>query len=418
METYLKSLNYIGNRISLQKYRFRDYTADQQVYKGYIQSTLGAACVSRYEVAYPEPDKKAFKNGKPYEDDSLTQLILRPNKWMSETDFDRYTIKYQFLTGNCYWVKIREGKYGRLSGLFPFSDMNISPVGTPENFIEYYKFVTFDGKVTEYDPDDIIQMPFLYINPIYPNKGIAPGALAAREIDTDTEFGRHIASYVANYAIPGGLVEVSKEAIGQAAGVSETTAKKIKAGWRKMFSRSGAGDLAIMEPGFTYKTIGSNLKDLDLALSRATPEARTCALHLIPPEVVGVNVGMAHSTENNLAESRIRWTNNTLVPLWVQNQKKLSAGLQKEYPGVEIRYDIDSVAAVKEQKMRQIAPTSKALVELFTAMSSGAITEDAGRVIVEELFQLNPDVVERMFPEKSVLSNSVATPAGEVVEND
>lgn len=416
-----KNLIYTGQRVPIQRFRFRNYTADEQVNKGYMQSSLGSACISRYEVAYAEPDKKAFLGEEEYLDKGLLRLLLRPNRWMTEMDFDRYLIKYQLLTGNCYWIMDRGSKYGEIKEIFPFNDMNVTPIATNENFIEYYKFVTFDGEVIEYSPEDVIHFPWLFINPLYPNKGISPGALASRDIDTDTAFGQYVASYTTNDATPSGILEVSKDIVGSTVGISETTLKKITTAWRKRFSGNGRGDIAALEPGFTYKQIGSNLKDLDLQYARATPEARGCALYLIPPEVVGLNIGLEHSTVSNLQAAEERWTNRSLIPIWRYNGKKFSAGLQNDFPGVEIRYDTDTVASVQQQKANQRTKMSQPLTAFVEGHFAGRYGNDteATRATAEYLFMLTPEQSEKMFPEVKItvqpLSDTVATPEGELI---
>lgn len=398
--TFLKSINYTGSRYSIQKFKFRNYTSDQLVKKGYIDSSLASACISRYEVAYPEPDKIATLNGKEYNDPALMRLLQQPNQWMTETDFDRYTIKYQLLTGNCYWIIDRGSAYGEIKEIFPFNDMNVTPIATSDNFISSYRFITFDGHITEYRPEDVIHLPWMFINPFYPNKGISPGSLASRDIDTDTEFGVHIASFVSNSAEPGGIITVDKQSLTGAAGISEATLKKISQSFYKRFSKQGKGLPVVLEPGFDYKVTGSNLKDLDLQYARATQEARTCALYLIPPEVVGVNVGMAHSTENNLQSADIRWTNRTLIPLWGQNAKKLSAGLQYDFPGVKIEYDILNVASVKEQRQKELAGISTSLRAWMESYYKGSI-KDREAAIMGAIysFGIKRELAETLFAE-------------------
>lgn len=412
--TFAKSMNYMASRFNLQKYRFRNYTADQQIIRGYMRSSLGAACISKWEVAYPEPEKKASIGDSEYNDPTLQKLLIAPNKWMTESDWDRFTIKYQMLTGNCYWIKDRGSKYGQMTSMFPFNDMNMTPVGDNNAFIDHFKFVTFDGEVTEYDPEDVIHMPWIYINPFYPNKGIAPGALAALDIDTDTALGKYMASFVGNNAEPGGVITVMKDSPNAAMGIFESTAQKIIESFRKKFSGDGVGLPAMLEPGFDYKIIGSLMKDLDLQNVFAKPEARTCALHLTPPEVVGVNVGMAHSTQNNLAESRIRWTNVGLIPMWKYNQKKFSAGLQKEYPGVKIIYDIENVEAVKEQKQNQLDQKARALLAWIE--SAGKKSDvNAARAGAEYIFNFTEEQSARMFPTPKI---TVVTEEGKLQEEN
>jgi phage portal protein BeeE len=218
--------------------------------------------------------------------------------------------------------------------------------------------------------------------------------------------------------VPGGVVQVKDAWKDVAAGVTQATQQKIKSAFRDKFTGKGRGDVAVLEPGFEWIQMGLPLKDLDLALSRATPEARACALHLIPPEVVGLNVGMEHSTENNLAESRVRWVNSTLIPLWIQNGKKISAGLRNDFPGVDIRYNINTVRALQEQRQQWLANQADALLAWVQGFSSGKIDPNAAREGAVFLFGLTDEQASKIFPKTPQISRQAVDASGALVEDD
>ena len=414
-DTFQKSINYIGTNLQFNKYQFKDYSSPQLIRQGYMVCSAVSSIITRYQVAYPEPFMKTPTVGdKEITDKLLLNALQHPNEWMSQSDLMRYIITYKLWTGNSYVVKDRNA-YGQVIGFFPFSDLNIVPIATKENFVSHYDFFDITGQqIGQYAREDVIQLSWFAPDPYAPWKGIAPMKLVAREIDTDVEFTKFLAAFISNDATPGFILKVMKDALANTAGVSKGSATKMIAAWRERFSGSGRGNPVILEPGFEAQSVGSPLKDLDLTNSRAVPEARICAELLIPPEVVGLNVGMAHSTENNLAAAEIRWTDRTLIPMWVQDADSWTMGLQYDVEGVKCEYDIDKVASVKQQRATQRIQLATPLREYVQAYNTGGFPSRESAIASAKLvFSLNDKEVEEIFP---VITPKQPTQTLEVIE--
>lgn len=389
--------------------------------KGYIKSPLGAMCVSRYQMAYPEPDMLAFEGDKPSTNQDLLSKLLTPNPWMSQSDFSRYSISYQLYTGNCYWLKARKGK--KFMGWFPFHDSNITPFGESGMggaFIAGYKFITYDGYEHDYAPEDVVHMPWVYMNPLYPNRGISPAALADILVDTDSKLDQHIAAFISNNARPDGVLRLDPRyaAMTKAVTVSKVTTEKLISAWKKRFQNNRSGEVGALPPGWEFQAIGSSLGEMALDQVRLTPGARTCALYLIPPEVAGDTSGLAHSTENNLAESRVRWTTNTLVPLWKFNASKFTAGIQQEYPGVTIKYDFNNVGSMREMANATLAGQAQQLSAFVTGVSTGQMDGDMARAAMQYAYNMTDEQALKIIPKQPPRSATSVDANGELINAD
>ncbi len=415
-KAFSDSVQFMTTNFNFEKYRGRNYTADLQIMKGYIKSPLGAICVSRYQMAYPEPDLRAFENDKPSSDKLLNQILLKPNPWMSHSDIARSTISNQLWTGNCYWLKAKKGK--KLVGWFPFNDTNITPFGTKDEFIAGYKFITFDGHEVQYAPEDVIHLPWVYINPLFPNRGIGPGALADILIDTDTKLDQHIAAFIANNARPDILLKLDPRyaALTKAQTISQATMKLLKREWQNKHQGDFAGDVGILPPGWGVETVGSSLQEMALDAVRATPETRTFALYLIPPEVAGGTSGQTRSTENNLAEGRVRWTTNTLVPLWKYNADKFTAGIQSDFPGVTLKYNLEGVQSLREMTNATLAGQAQQLAAFITGASTGTMDMDMAREGVKYIYNMPDETALKIFPKQPPRSNVTVDSEGALVD--
>jgi len=415
------SVQFLPTNFNFEKYRYRNYTADLQVMKGYIKSPLGAMCVSRYQMAYPEPELQAFEGDKLSTDKDLNAKLLAPNPWMSQSDLARYTISYQLYTGNCYWLKVRQGK--KFIGWFPFDDRNITPFGESGmngSFIAGYKFITYDGFERDYAPEDVVHLPWVYINPLFPNRGIGPGALSDILIDTDSKLDQHIAAHIANNARPDGMLRMDPKyaSLTGAVSLGKELMAELKRTWQKKHQGDRSGDVGILPIGWEFQAIGDSLKDMALDSVRATPEARTCALYLIPPEVAGGTSGLAHSTENNLAEARVRWTTNTLVPLWKYNASKFTAGIQQEYPGVTLKYKIDDVQSIREMTNNTLAGQAQQLAAFVTGASTGTMDMNMAREAVQYIYNLTDETAFKIFPKVPPRSTTNVNEEGALVDAD
>jgi len=145
-DTFQKSINYIGTNLQFNKYQFKDYSSSQLIRQGYMVCSAVSSILTRYQVAYPEPFMKTPTVGdKEITDKLLLNALQHPNEWMSQSDLMRYIITYKLWTGNSYVVKDRNA-YGQVIGFFPFSDLNIVPIATKENFVSHYDFFDITGQ--------------------------------------------------------------------------------------------------------------------------------------------------------------------------------------------------------------------------------------------------------------------------------
>lgn len=383
-EHFAERLNLppLGTTTEWQKWKWRDTLPDQLITERYLPNSVVSSCVSTYLFSYPEPSFKVSLNESEYNDKALIRLLNEPHPDLTQSDLARYKINDVLLTGNSYLYKIYNA-FDEVIQLLPFNDCNINPVGTATEFIAYYNFFPREGGPIRVEKKDIIHWAWPgAIDPYSRNKGLSPLLLVVREIDSDVEATQYVMDYLSNHAMPGLFFKMLNPESAQNAVMSvdkngkieKGAAEKIVTSIREKFGGKGRGSTMIAQPGWDASILTPPLKDLEVGELGSRQEARICAVLRVPPEVAGVNVGMAHSTENNLAAAEVRFTNRTLIPLWVQDADRLTKGLRANFGNqpFKIEYNTEAVASVREQKKQD----NLVVVSLF---EKGIITKDEAR---------------------------------------
>jgi hypothetical protein len=100
------------------------------------------ACIGFAKRAFPEAPIQVLKRTPdgpvPQVEHALTQLVMNPNPYYNGILLWRSTIASMILSGNGYWLKVRNGS-GRVMELWYEPHTTIRPVGTSEEFISHYE---------------------------------------------------------------------------------------------------------------------------------------------------------------------------------------------------------------------------------------------------------------------------------------
>lgn len=401
-------LSYVSQKFNYDKYKYQHLIAEKNIEK-YTFSSLVSACVATLQYAYPEPPKIVVTpDGKEYKDQYLLGLIEQPNEFMSEDDLDLSIITDQSITGNSYLYKWR-GTGRVVQELYPFGSVNITPIYGTERMVEYYEFLSPDKEKFRIDVEDIIHIPNLIRNPRKRLEGISPILLALGHIDLDLESLKFLVTYFMNDAKPGTILKPARLKEGEIARVmGEGALTKIVNAFKKSYSGTRRWNPIVLESGdWDLDHLFTDLSGLETKSIDEATETRVCALFRLAPEEVGVRSGMAHSTENNLYAAGIRTTNKTFVPLWKQNGKKFSKGLQGEFRGeYTIRYDTTKVAAIEEQLKKELFSYGTLLKDYQTIQSKGIIQTNAAITAARKLFpRLTEEDLLNLFPEPIKVEN-------------
>lgn len=329
------------------RYAFSAISIDKLIDEGYKKNSAVSACATTLQLTFPEPPLLVGfeEEGRfvPDYEHSLNQLLRQPNPDMGMAEFLQFAITYNPIGGNAYFWKQRNAS-GRVLALYPFSDVEITPVrgrNTNEGFVAYYEYDSGDGQKIGISKDDIIHWKWM-IDPKNPHKGIGAIELSAREVDRDNEATSYIFSLLKNNAVPPVVITLEPG--------DDPEQDQLDAMSRKWVAKHGAGQPAFITNGMKVDQLGYDLNKLAGETLADVPETRIAANFHVPPSVAGLNVGVKRSDYGDTA-ARKAFTEQTLMALWRSLASEMYNGLKDDFnlpKNYTLQFDTSRVGALQE----------------------------------------------------------------------
>ena len=309
---------------------------------GFNRNPVVAACVGVYASTLNEPPLAAmYDDGTINRNHPVSLLFRKPNPRMGQAEFWQIVWTYLGISGNAYIVKVRSAM-GNIVELYPYSDAHVAPLLNDLGWVYAYRYQS--GNITQDWPaDDVIhiQNP-AYRDPVNMHKGISPITVAWDKINTYNELQATIYSLVASNAVPSGVLSAPGD-------IPIATVESLKAQLRKRKDASGRErtDPLVLGSGMNYTQMGLDAQKLQAIETIQELETSICGAFRIHPAVVLTSAGLARSTYNNLASAYQEFTTLTRVPFWNALEEQLESGLRKEFPDVQLQFDLGQVQALQ-----------------------------------------------------------------------
>ncbi len=309
---------------------------------GFNRNPVVAACVGVYASTLNEPPLAAmYDDGTINRNHPVSLLFRKPNPRMGQAEFWQIVWTYLAISGNAYIVKVRSAM-GNIVELYPYSDAHVAPLLNDLGWVYAYRYQS--GNITQDWPaDDVIhiQNP-AYRDPVNMHKGISPISVAWDKINTYNELQATIYSLVASNAVPSGVLSAPGD-------IPIATVESLKAQLRKRKDASGRErtDPLVLGSGMNYTQMGLDAQKLQAIETIQELETSICGAFRIHPAVVLTSAGLARSTYNNLASAYQEFTTLTRVPFWNALEEQLESGLRKEFPDVQLQFDLGEVQALQ-----------------------------------------------------------------------
>lgn len=329
------------------RYAFSKFSPLKLVTEGYKKNSAVSACATTLQLTFPEPPLQVgyMDEGRFVPDyrHTLMKLLQEPNQDMGMAEFLQFAITYNPIGGNCYIHKIRNSSGGVIA-LYPYSDIQVEPIqgrNTEEGFVREYEFDPGDGRKTIIPKEDIIHWKWM-IDPEFPFKGIGAIALAAQDVDRDSEATAYIYALLKNNAVPPLVVNLEED--------DESTDEELDVMTAKWVQKHSKGQPAFVSAGMKVTQLGYDLNKLAGEALADVPETRIAANFHVPPSVAGLNVGVKRSDYGDTA-ARKAFTEQTLMALWRSFASEMFNGLKDDFNLPEnytLQFDISRVGALQE----------------------------------------------------------------------
>ncbi|XCB37405.1 phage portal protein [Arcanobacterium hippocoleae] len=284
-----------------------------------MQMTAVYACVRILSEAIAGLPLHVYR----YEDDGRRSKALEhplyvllhdePNPEMTSFVFRETLMTHLLLWGNAYAQVIRNGR-GDVVGLYPLMP-NRMQVGRNDNGeLEYVYTRTGDEpnvdaprKVT-LTAADVLHIPDLGFDGLV---GYSPIAMAKNAIGLAIATEEYGASFFANGAAPGGVLEHPG-----------TIKDPARESWQQTFGGArNSNKIAVLEEGMTYTPIGISPEQAQFLETRKFQINEIARIFRIPPHMVG---DLEKSSFSNIEQQSLEFVKYTLDPWVIRREQAIT----------------------------------------------------------------------------------------------
>lgn len=281
-------------------------------------------------------------DGKGGKDKALDHPLYRllhdePNPEMTSFAFRETLMTHLLLWGNAYAQVIRNGK-GEVIALYPLMPSKMIVDRDQAGRIYYaYSRTQEDANTLGRDqqvllsPHDVLHIPGLGFDGLV---GYSPIAMAKNAIGMAIACEEYGASFFANGAAPGGVLEHP--------GVVKDP-KRVRESWNAIYQGSrNAHRIAVLEEGMAYKAIGISPEQAQFLETRKFQINEIARIFRVPPHMVG---DLEKSSFSNIEQQSLEFVKYTLDPWVVRWEQSLHRALfsLEEKKRLFVRFNLDGL---------------------------------------------------------------------------
>ena len=280
----------------------------------------------------------------------LTALLRQPNPFYSGTTLWMATLSSWILSGNAYWIKVRNAQRKPIE-LWYVPHWMIGPKWPEDGsvFISHYEYRP-RGYGERIEMEDVIHFRH-GMTPHNPRLGLSPLHAVLREVFTDDEASRFTATVLRNMGVIGIVMSPKEGGIT----VTEDDVAETKKKLMERFTGSRRGEPLVMERPTDVHQFGFSLDKMDLSSIRNISEERVCAALGIPAAVVGFGTGLQQTKVGATMKElrRLAWEGN-LIPTQRFFAEALEGSLLVDFEEspeqFRVVFDRSEVEAMKESE--------------------------------------------------------------------
>lgn len=241
-------------------------------------------------------------------DHSLYRLLHdEPNPEMTSFVFRETLMTHLLLWGNAFAQIVRNG-LGEVIGLYPLQPNRMSVGRDLDTKQLYYEYQTsWDEPAGQYQtirltPKDVLHVPGLGFDGLV---GYSPIAMAKNAIGLAQATEDYGASFFANGAAPGGVLE-------HPGTIKDPS--RVRESWQKTFGGARNGNkVAVLEEGMKYTPISVSPEQAQFLETRKFQLNEIARIFRIPPHMIG---DLEKSSFSNIEQQSLEFVKYTLDP-WV-----------------------------------------------------------------------------------------------------
>lgn len=256
-----------------------------------------------------------------------------PNDEMTSFVFRETLMCHLLLWGNAYAQVIRN-KRGEILSLYPLIPSKMEVRRNKQGRIEftYRKEKDEDGRVEKIilHKEEVLHIPGLGFDGLI---GYSPIAMAKNAIGMALATEEYGASFFANGANPGGVLEHP--------GIVKDP-EKLRESWQSQFSKANAHKVAVLEEGMTFHPLTIPPDQAQFLETRKFQINEIARIFRVPPHMVG---DLEKSSFSNIEQQSLEFVKYTLDP-WVirwEQAMRQTLLLPDEKEKLFIKFNVDGL---------------------------------------------------------------------------
>ena len=258
-----------------------------------------------------------------------------PNPEMTSFVFRETLMTHLLLWGNAYAQIIRNGR-GEVIGLYPLMPSRMS-VGRLTSGALYYDYQTMPGEVpgdtglVRLAASEVLHIPGLGFDGLV---GYSPIAMAKNAIGMAQACEDYGASFFANGAAPGGVLE-------HPGTIKDST--RVRESWQATFGGAKNGNkIAVLEEGMKYTPISMSPEQAQFLETRKFQMGEIARIFRVPPHMIG---DLDKSSFSNIEQQSLEFVKYTLDPWVIRFEQAITAKLltEVERRSVYVKFNLEGL---------------------------------------------------------------------------
>lgn len=259
-----------------------------------------------------------------------------PNPEMTSFVFRETLMGHLLIWGNAYAQILRNGR-GQAIALYPLlpSKMEVSRNASGALFYTYYRDadesgINPKGGYVTLRNDEILHIPGLGFDGLI---GYSPIAMAKNAIGMSLATEEYGASFFANGANPGGVLEHP--------GVVKDP-DRLRESWHTQFSGANAHKVAVLEEGLKFHQMSIPPEQAQFLETRKFQINEIARIFRVPPHMIG---DLEKSSFSNIEQQSLEFVKYTLDPWVVRLEQALQQSLilPSEKSSLFIKFNVDGL---------------------------------------------------------------------------
>ena len=355
---YYNSLGYD----SAPKIAYDDLATD-----GYSENAIVYRCINEISNNASRVKINLFRGDQELDNHPLLDLLYNPSPTMSQVEWFQALYSYLLISGNNYMLSVG-GDNTPPTELYNLRPDRMKIRSGTRAMPVAYDYMLKGQIVESYDVDQATGgskvKHIKLFNPLDDYYGMSPMQASSVDIDQHNLANKHNVNLLQNGARPSGAVIFNpKDETGGNVQLSDVQRNQLMNDVNQRFSGTGnAGKPMLLEGDFEWKEMGLSPKDMDFIQLKNMSAKDIALVYGVPSQLIGIPDSQTYS---NFAEAKLALYNETIIPLLDRIQGDLNEWLVPMFneQGLELRYDIDSIPAMAEQRKRVFESVSAGVKE-------------------------------------------------------